>query len=212
MVGSLAVFVLPSRGGGTNSNRATSERTPVSSPLPTVVETTTEKIYSAPPPLTVDPERSYFATIKTEKGDIRLELDVKAAPNAVNNFLFLARDGFYDGLTFYRVIPGYYVQAGDPAGDGSGGPGYVIEGDPEGLKLNNITETVAMINVGPDAFGSQFSIALSPQPDFDGKNVVFGHVTEGMDVLANLTPREPTERPGSQGDRIETIVIVIEEE
>jgi len=155
--------------------------------------------------MVIDAEKSYIATIETYKGSISLELFPNEAPKTVNNFVFLARDGFYDGLTFHRVIPGAFAQAGDPIGDGSGGPGYTFEDEPNSLK--HVAGTLSMANYGPDTNGSQFFVCYSPQPDLDGKYTIFGQVVDGMDVLAELTPREPSQLPDYSGDVIKTIII-----
>src|SRR5436853_2609960 len=112
----------------------------------------------------IDPAKRYQATIATDRGDIVMALDPSRAPKTVNNFVFLARDGFYDGLTFHRVIPGFVAQGGDPKGDGTGGPGYSIK-DEIGLKHEE--GVIAMANSGPNTAGSQFNITLAPLPDLD---------------------------------------------
>ncbi len=164
-----------------------------------------DKSYTEPPPMTIDAEKSYRATIETDKGNIKLELYPKEAPKTVNNFVFLARDGFYDGLTFHRVISGAFAQAGDPLGDGSGGPGYAFEDEPNSLV--HLEGTVSMANRGANTNGSQFFICYTAQPQLDGLHTIFGKVVEGMDVLAKLTPRDPSQAPAYSGDVIRTIVI-----
>ena len=142
-------------------------------------------MYSAPPEMQIDPGKTYVATISTAKGDIVVQLDAAAAPKTVNNFVFLAREGFYNGLTFHRVEPGFVIQGGDPAGTGGGGPGYKVEAE---IGLPHVDGAIATArtgdNVNPERLssGSQFYITLGPQQSLDGQYTVFGRVTEGMDL------------------------------
>jgi len=124
------------------------------------------------------------ATIETNKGDLVLELFAGDVPRTVDNFVTLARDGFYDGLTFHRVIPGFMAQGGCPIGDGTGGPDYRF--DDEITDHKHGTGALSMANSGPNTNGSQFFITYEPQPHLDGKHTVFGQLTEGMDVLESL--------------------------
>jgi cyclophilin family peptidyl-prolyl cis-trans isomerase len=170
--------------------------------------TATTRYYDGPPAMTIDPEKSYTAVIKTEKGDISLELFAADAPQTVNNFVFLARDGFYDGLTFHRVDSGFVAQAGDPTGTGAGSPGYTIPDELNEHEFTAGTLGMALEREQPDTAGSQFFIALSDQPTFKERYTAFGRVTEGMDVLESLTPRDPsTDRDAPPGDRIISIDI-----
>jgi len=141
------------------------------------------------PFLTVDETKQYIATLHTEKGDVVLQLFPDKAPYTVNSFVFLARQGWYDNITFHRVIPELYAQSGDPSGTGKGTPGYyvVTEISPE-LTFDK-PGMVAMVNSGPDASGSQFFITLVEAPQFNGQYTIFGEVLSGMDVLKQLTPR-----------------------
>ena len=141
--------------------------------------------YAAPPPMTIDMNKAYKATIVTAKGTMEVALDAKAAPVAVNNFVFLAKDRFYDGLTFHRVEPGFVVQGGDPNGDGSGGPGYTIA-DEQNALLHE-PGVIAMAKTDrPDSAGSQFYVTLDAQPSLDGRYTVFGKLTAGQDVPAKI--------------------------
>jgi cyclophilin family peptidyl-prolyl cis-trans isomerase len=143
------------------------------------------KHYAQAPPMTIDASKTYTATIATPKGTITLSLDPKAAPVTVNNFVFLARDKFYDGLTFHRVEPGFVIQGGDPVGTGKGGPGYTILDEPSGLK--HIDGALAMAKSSePNSAGSQFYITLGAQPSLDGKYTVFGAVTSGQQVVRSI--------------------------
>ena len=142
------------------------------------------KTYSAPPPMTIDTSKQYTATIETEKGNLVLELFASDVPITVNNFVFLARDGFYDGTTFHRVIPGFVAQGGDPTGTGAGTPGYRF--DDEITEHTHVTGALSMANSGPNTNGCQFFITYAPHPHLDGKHSVFGQLIEGMDVLERL--------------------------
>lgn len=163
------------------------------------------KKYSGPPPIMIDIEKKYIATIVTEKGDIVIELFAKDAPKTVNSFVFLAREGFYDDVTFHRVIPGFMAQGGDPTGTGAGNPGYQFQD--EFNQHSHATGIISMANSGLNTNGSQFFITYSPQPGLDGRHTVFGRVIEGMEVLNRLTPRDPTQSPVGKGDMIKTIKI-----
>jgi cyclophilin family peptidyl-prolyl cis-trans isomerase len=157
-------------------------------------------MYSKSPEMQIDPSKTYVATISTAKGDIVVQLDAKAAPLTVNNFVFLARQGFYDGLTFHRVEPGFVIQGGDPLGNGTGGPGYTV---PAEIQLPHVEGAIAMarradeVNPTRASSGSQFYITLAPTPFLDGAYTVFGHVIEGMDVVQSI----------AIGDVIEKITI-----
>ena len=140
--------------------------------------------YSAPPPMELDTSKQYFATIETEKGKIVLELFASDVPVTVNNFVFLAREGFYDSTTFHRVIPGFMAQGGDPTGTGRGGPGYRFAD--EFTEHAHNTGALSMANAGPNTNGSQFFITYAPQPHLNGKHSVFGQLLNGMDVLKTI--------------------------
>ncbi|MBM3127308.1 MAG: hypothetical protein FJ009_01585 [Chloroflexi bacterium] len=146
------------------------------------------EMYKAAPAMTIDVNKSYVATIKTAKGSIVAELYPKDAPQHVNNFVFLARDGFFNNLTFHRVVAGFVIQGGDPLGTGTGGPGYNI---PPEIKAKHTNGALAMARQGGPAqttpsSGSQFYITLAPQPGLDGQYTVFGQVTSGLDVVAKI--------------------------
>jgi peptidyl-prolyl cis-trans isomerase B (cyclophilin B) len=162
-------------------------RTPSGSPEPdsTPGATSRPKSYAAPPAMSIDTAKQYTAIIETAKGDLVLELFAKDVPVTVNNFVFLARDGFYDGTIFHRVIPGFMAQGGDPTGTGFGGPGYEFKD--EFTTHRHGTGALSMANGGANTNGSQFFITYAPQPHLDGKHSVFGQLTEGMDVLKQIT-------------------------
>ena len=133
-----------------------------------------------------------IATIEIEKGNLVLKLFVDDVPKTVANFVALARDGFYDGTIFHRVIPGFMAQGGDPTGTGRGGPDYTF--DDEITKHTHVSGALSMANAGPNTNGSQFFITYSPQPHLDGKHSVFGQLIEGMDVLKKTEPGDTIKR------------------
>ena len=155
-------------------------------------ETDLTQQYSSPPAMTIDPTKKYTATFTMENGatfDVRLFAE--EAPNTVNNFVFLARDGFYDGVTFHRVIPGFMAQTGDPTGTGRGGPGYRFEDEFHPSLRHNRPGILSMANAGPNTNGSQFFITFVPTPHLDDRHAVFGEVVEGMDAVNSIPPRDP---------------------
>jgi peptidyl-prolyl cis-trans isomerase B (cyclophilin B) len=141
------------------------------------------KQWKNPPAMQIDPAKQYVATMETNRGDNQIELYPQHAPVTVNNFHFLANEGFYDGVTFHRVIPDFVVQGGDPTGTGRGGPGYRFQDEVKNNPLKHETGVLSMANAGPNTNGSQFFITHSPQPHLDGRHTVFGRVTDGMDVV-----------------------------
>ncbi len=146
--------------------------------------------YAAAPPMTIDASRGYTAVLHTTRGDLTLRLRPDLAPQSVNSFVFLAREGFYDGCTFHRVLPGFVAQAGDPTGTGTGGPGYRL---PDELSDQPFEAgAVGMANAGPNSNGSQFFIVLAPATHLNGRYTVFAEVEAGMDVALTLTPRDPS--------------------
>jgi len=165
--------------------------------------------WDKPPAMQIDPTKQYFATLKTEKGDIRIQLFADKAPQTVNNFVFLARQGFYDNITFHRVIPGFMAQTGDPTGTGSGGPGYTIPDEFTPELRHDQPGTVSMANKGqPNTGGSQFFITYGPALHLDGHHTVFGRVVEGMEVLEQLTERRPSQTPNAPpGDKLLSVEI-----
>ncbi len=175
-------------------------------PIPTP-EQVIAKQYSSPPPMVIDTEKSYLATLETEKGNVKVELYDDAAPNTVNNFVFLAKEGFYDGIAFHRVLPGFMAQGGDPTGTGAGGPGYNFEDEITEELKHDSAGILSMANSGPNTNGSQFFITYTPQPQLDGKHTVFGKVVEGMDLVATFAPRDPSQNPGYEGTKIKKITI-----
>jgi len=140
--------------------------------------------YSTPPPMTIDTSKQYTATIETEKGSMVLELFASDVPITVNSFVFLAREGFYDGTTFHRVIPDFMAQGGDPTGTGAGGPGYKFAD--EFTRHTHVTGALSMANSGPNTNGSQFFITYAPQSHLDRKHSVFGQLVLGTNVLKTI--------------------------
>jgi peptidyl-prolyl cis-trans isomerase B (cyclophilin B) len=142
-----------------------------------------EKRWSSPPEMQIDTDKIYEVTMETNRGTIVLELYPEHAPKTVNNFVFLTREGFYDGVTFHRVIADFMIQGGDPTGTGGGDAGYKFEDELTLNPLRHETGVISMANAGPNTNGSQFFITHSPQPHLDGKHTVFGKVIEGQDVV-----------------------------
>lgn len=156
------------------------------------------KSYSTAPEMQIDPAKRYVAHFKTTRGEFEVELFASRCPVTVNNFVFLARDGFYDGLKFHRVISNFMIQGGDPLGTGSGGPGYKWNDELSALKLRHETGTLSMANAGANTNGSQFFITHKPQPHLNGKHAVFGQIMgNGQDVVDAIR----------QGDVMESVTI-----
>jgi cyclophilin family peptidyl-prolyl cis-trans isomerase len=164
--------------------------------------------FNSCPPFSIDPTRQYTATLHTQKGDILIQLYPDKAPLAVNSFVFLARKGWFDSVTFHRVIPGYLAQTGDPSGTGQGGPGYFFKDEINVSLLYDKPGVVGMANTGPDTNGSQFFITYAPAPNLDGSYTIFGQVVKGMDVVEKLTPRDPSQSVNlPPGDKIISVTI-----
>ena len=163
------------------------------------------KQYTAPPQMSIDPTRLYQATLVMDRGKVVIVLFADKAPNTVNNFVFLAREGFYDGTTFHRVIPDFMAQGGDPSGTGGGGPGYRFADEFHPDLKHDGPGVLSMANAGANTNGSQFFITYAATPHLDGVHSVFGRVVEGMDVLKAITPRDPgtATTPGDTIHRID---------
>jgi peptidyl-prolyl cis-trans isomerase B (cyclophilin B) len=149
------------------------------------------------PQMQIDTNKKYMVKIETNRGIIELELFPNHAPKTVNNFVFLARKGFYDGLSFHRVIGNFMIQGGDPTGTGAGGPGYTFEDEVEDNPLTHETGVISMANAGPNTNGSQFFITHSPQPHLNGKHTVFGKVVGSQNIVDSIR----------QGDKMERVKI-----
>jgi len=155
------------------------------------------KQYKQAPDMVIDPAKNYTATFKTGAGDIQVQLFAADAPKTVNNFVFLAREGFYDGVTFHRVIADFMVQGGDPTGTGTGGPGYKFADEFKGNPHRHQIGSLSMANAGPGTNGSQFFITHTATPHLDGKHTVFGQVTSGQEVVDKI----------KKGDKINALEI-----
>lgn len=166
------------------------------------------KQYSSPPEMQIDSSKTYTATFVTNRGEMVVDLFADKAPRTVNNFVFLAREGFYDGTTFHRVIADFMVQGGDPTGTGTGGPGYRFEDEFHADLRHSEAGILSMANAGPNTNGSQFFITHGPTPHLDNKHAVFGKVADkaSLDVLMQIRVRDPGRDP-NPGDSLETIRI-----
>jgi len=167
----------------------------------------TSKQYASEPPMTIDVKKQYFATVKMAKGgEFVIQLYADKAPRTVNSFMFLARDGFFNGSTFHRVLDGFMAQGGDPTGTGGGGPGYQFVNEKNDLAFDK-AGVVAMANAGPNTNGSQFFIMFGPYGLSESDYTIFGQVTSGMDVVNGITRRDPQQNPTFSGDAMESVTI-----
>ena len=164
------------------------------------------KQWNTPPEFTIDLKKKYSATLSTDKGDIVLELFAEKTPVTVNNFVFLAREGFYDGTIFHRVIPDFMAQGGDPTGTGRGGPGYRFADEFQPSLKHDKPGVLSMANAGPGTNGSQFFITHVPTPHLNNKHSVFGQVVAGMDVLLSIPERDPM-KVNSPGIKLNKVTI-----
>lgn len=200
----LSLVVLAACSGGAGSAAQPTAAAPkavAATPFPTAVAkvvatSPVRKQYSAPPPMTIDTSKTYVATIDTDKGKIVAELYPKDAPQHVNNFVFLAQDGFFNNLTFHRVEPGFVIQGGDPVGNGTGGPGYRLPAEFNDRPHKEGALAMAR-SQSPNSAGSQFYITLAPTPFLDRQYTVFGEVTSGMDVVKKIR----------KGDKIKSVKV-----
>jgi len=163
--------------------------------------------YSTAPAMQIDPKKEYRAVFHTSAGDFEVRLHADLVPRTVNNFVFLAREGFYNGTTFHRVIRGFMAQGGDPTGTGTGGPGYRFQDEFHPKLKHDSAGILSMANAGPNTNGSQFFITFAPAPHLDGKHSVFGKVTRGMEAVQAIPERDPS-RAKTPGARIETVEIL----
>ena len=155
------------------------------------------KQWDKQPEMQIDPKKKYTASMNTNKGIIEIELYPEHAPKTVNNFVFLIKEGFYDGVSFHRVIEDFVIQGGDPTGTGRGGPGYSFEDELKGNPLKHERGIISMANSGPNSNGSQFFITHSPQSHLNGKHTVFGKVVKGLEVVDLI----------QQGDKMELVTV-----
>lgn len=228
MVLSLGAIFFGSQGGISSGQPTAADIAPTSTPAPTSTAAATDaeeadadstaeagatdepiqRVYAAPPPFEIDVTHSYEVVILTEKGEIRIELFPDEAPGYVNNFVFLARNRFYDGLIFHRVVQGFVAQAGDPTATGFSSAGYNLPEEKNDLQFD--AGVLSMAKAGTSVNGSQFFITLEPAPHLNGEFTIFGRVIEGLDVVRALTKREPgAGQP--PGDRILSIEVLEED-
>ena len=186
---------------------AVQNQTPAEGQATPVTQTVNAKQFTAAPPMSIDKSKQYTATVKMAKGgEFVIQLYPDKAPLTVNNFVFLARQKFYDSTTFHRVLQDFMAQGGDPTGTGSGGPGYEFVNEDSDLKFDK-AGVVAMANSGRNTNGSQFFITFGAVEDLNGGYTIFGQVTSGMDVVNNIRRRDPDQNPAYTGDAIESITI-----
>jgi peptidylprolyl isomerase len=212
VVAALAVACSSSDDNATASKTASASHTAAATancPAPTVdTGVPNMKTYTAAPAMTIDPSKTYTATVKTVRGDFTIMLRPDLAPKHVNSFVFLAKDGYFDNVTFHRVIPGFVAQAGDPLGTGSGGPGYTVPAE----FTTSVPYTRGVVGMArtsdPNSAGSQWFVTYADASSLNGQYTVFGQVTSGMDVVDCLTPRDTSKNPNAApGDKIITITI-----
>lgn len=170
---------------------------------------TPSKQWAKPPEMQIDPKKKYTATFKTEKGDIVVSLYAAKVPRTVNNFVFLAREGFYDNTIFHRVISDFMAQGGDPTGTGMGGPGYKFNDEFDSSLKHSGPGVLSMANAGPNTNGSQFFITHVATPWLDHKHSIFGQVVKGLDVLFSIPPRDPMS-PDYPGVKLLAVEIIEE--
>jgi cyclophilin family peptidyl-prolyl cis-trans isomerase len=203
VVAAIVILVVRSLPRSPQTTQA-AQSTQASGQVPALVGT---KQYASAPPMLIDKNKQYTATVKMAKGgEFVLQLYPDKAPITVNSFVFLARQGYFDGTTFHRVLEGFMAQGGDPTGTGGGGPGYQFVNENSDLKFDK-AGVVAMANSGPDTNGSQFFITFGPQPSLDGGYTIFGQVISGMDLVNGITRRDPQTNPTFTGDAIQTVTI-----
>jgi peptidylprolyl isomerase len=167
-----------------------------------------KKSYSAPPPMSIDPKKTYTATITTPRGDFVVKLRPDLAPQTVNSFVFLSKEGFYNGVTWHRVLPNFMAQGGDPTGTGTGGPGYTVPDEFTTKVKFDKPGILAMANTGqPNSGGSQFFVTTAPADYLDGKYTIFGEVEKGQDIVNGIPLRDPEQNPTTPGEQIVKITI-----
>lgn len=205
----LGIMLASNRPGATESAAQPTADTFAAAPTGAAAQPAGEKkTYSAPPPMTIDPAKNYTATITTPRGDIVIKLRPDLAPQTVNSFVFLAREGFYDGLTWHRVLQGFMAQGGDPTGTGSGDAGYSIPDEFTNNVAFDRPGIVAMAHSSlPNSGGSQFFITTAAAPHLNGQYTIFGEVTSGQEIVDAIPLRDPDQNPGTPGEQMEKISI-----
>jgi len=200
----LVTTMKPGTGNGQVASPASTLFPPQGGPTPELVGT---KQYASAPPRVIDVAKQYFATVRMAKGgEFVIQLYPDKAPLTVNSFVFLARQGYFDGVTFHRVLEGFMAQGGDPTGTGGGGPGYSFVNEINDLTFDK-AGVVAMANSGPNTNGSQFFIMFGPYGLSESDYTIFGQVISGMDIVNAITLRDPSKNPTFSGDMIESITI-----
>jgi peptidylprolyl isomerase len=181
---------------------------PAATTAPAAAPAAQKKTYSAPPPITIDPKKNYTATFTTPRGDFVVKLRPDLAPQTVNSFVFLAKEGFFDGLTWHRVLPNFMAQGGDPTGTGTGGPGYNLPDEFTDKVKFDKPGILAMANTGqPNSGGSQFFVTTAPADYLDGKYTIFGEVEKGQEIVNAIPLRDPEQNPTTPGEQIVKITI-----
>lgn len=199
----VAAFWAFERFGGSGLDVGDKSACPIFASIPVSAQ------YSAPPPMQIDQSKQYYATVKMAKGgEFVIELYPNKAPIAVNNFVFLSCKGYFDGVTFFRVLDGFMAQGGDPTNTGTGDPGYEFVNENSELVFDK-AGVVAMANAGPDTNGSQFFITFDAAPHLNGGYTIFGQVVQGMEVVNGITRRDPEQFPDFPGDVIESVTITV---
>ncbi len=208
-IGIILVVVLAVVWIASSANNQKTE-TPESASISDIPSAAEFKTYDSAPKMSIDPNVQYFATVKMATGgEFVIQLYPDKAPITVNSFVFLAREGFFNGVTFHRVLESFMAQGGDPTGTGMGGPGYQFVNEDSDLTFDK-PGVVAMANAGRDTNGSQFFITFVPTPQLNGGYTIFGQVIEGMDVVNDITRRDPQMGPDYEGDAIESVTITEE--
>jgi len=186
----------------------TAAAAPLAATAPAAAPAGQKQTYNAPPPMTIDPKKNYTATITTPRGDIVVKLRPDLAPQTVNSFVFLSKAGFYDGLTWHRVLSNFMAQGGDPTGTGTGGPGYSIPDEFTDKVLFDKPGILAMAHSSqPNSNGSQFFITTAPAPYLNQKYTVFGEVQQGQEIVNGIPLRDPDQNPTTPGEQIVKITI-----
>ena len=206
LVGVVALGLLLACGDSESEDEALQTQPQATTPTQPTVGGTVIKQWSAPPDMTIDPSKRYFADVHTSKGNITFELFPQETPVTVNNFVFLARDGFYDGVKFHRIIQGFMAQGGDPTGTGGGGPGYRFDDEP--VTRDYVRGTLAMANAGPNTNGSQFFIMHQNAP-LPKNYIIFGLASQGLEVVDLIadTPVTVNRNSGENSSPLEDVVI-----
>lgn len=218
LLAGLVLMLVSNRGGAAPTAAAptadsfaaepTSAAAPAATAAPAAAPAGAKKTYSAPPPMTIDPKKNYTATFTTPRGDFVVKLRPDLAPQTVNSFVFLAKEGFFDGLTWHRVLPNFMAQGGDPLGTGTGGPGYNVPDEFTDKVKFDKPGILAMANTGrPNSGGSQFFVTTAAADYLDGKYTIFGEVEKGQEIVNAIPLRDPDQNPTTPGEQIVKVTI-----